>query len=287
MEADINRATRKKTFGLVLGGGGARGLAHVGVLRALNHLGYFPAAIVGVSMGAVVGATYALNEHWYEALVKMDVSGFPVLPHLRSRGPGSALRKFVQMERTARNLYFGLGTGQDTVKWGRGVLQELTLEKDLADGRVPVLAVATDMLTGRRIVLSEGNAVDAIYASSALAGLLPPLKQGPYLLIDGGYCDGAPVDTLGDLGLDLVIAVDPSQHHVVEPPANGLEVLLRSIEITQNAYAAKQFQQADLILTPAFAGTVGLMDFKHKRACIASGIQAVRRATPQLRLAFT
>lgn len=273
----------KKSFGLVLGGGGARGMAHAGVLRALNHLGYYPAAITGVSMGAVVGATYALNSDWYRALVTMDISGFPTLPRFNSKGAGSTLNKLLLMERTAKDLYFGLGTGQHSVKWGRSVLQDLTLNKDLSEGRIPVFTTATDILTGQRVVFRGGNAVDAIYASSALAGLLPPLEHDPYILIDGGYSDVAPVDTLRDLGLDLVIAVDPSQHYMAQPPSNGLEVLLRSIEITQNAYAARQFEQADIILKPRFSHTVGVMDFKHKRTCIAAGAQSVRMASQQLR----
>ena len=111
---------------------------------------------------------------WYQALVAMDISGFPTLPRFNSKGAGSTLNKLLLMERTAKDLYFGLGTGQHSVQWGRSVLQDLTLNKDLSDGRIPIFTTATDILTGQRVVLRDGNAVDAIYASSALAGLLPP-----------------------------------------------------------------------------------------------------------------
>jgi NTE family protein len=288
---DLTRIGRKrerphKSFGLVLAGGGARGLAHVGVLRALNHQGYYPDAIVGVSMGAVVGATYALNEDWYRALVDMDVSGFPTLPSFETPGVRTMLKNLLLTEHAAHDLYFGLGMGQHTVNWGRGVLEALTKGKNLEDGRVPIFTSATDMLTVRRVISSEGNAVDAIYASSALAGILPPLEAGTDVLIDGGYSDVAPVDIIREHGFDVVVAVDPSQHYVARPPKNGLQVLFRSIEITQNAYAASQLTEADLILNPKFPQTVGVMDFEYTRTSIAAGAQAVRQAAPQLRKAL-
>jgi len=276
------RAATHKPFGLILGGGGARGLAHVGVLRALNHLGYYPAAITGVSMGAVVGATYALNEAWYSELVNMDISGFPKLPHFKSSNAKTVLSNLFLAERAARNMYFGQGSGEASVNWGRGVLEHLTMGKNLQDGRIPIYTVATDILTGARVVSKTGNAVDAIYASSALAGVLPPLQRDGYLLVDGGYSDVAPVDTLRDIGLDIIIAIDPSQNRPAKVPKNGLQAMLRSIQIMQDAFAKRQFEQADLILRPKFATSIGAMDFKNKRHCIAAGVKSVRVAAPRL-----
>ena len=91
-----------KSFALVLSGGGARGLSHAGVLRALIARGYVPSAIVGVSMGAVVGSTYALNDDWYRELEEMDTSGFPASPDFRRPGLMSWLRNLAIMQRAAR-----------------------------------------------------------------------------------------------------------------------------------------------------------------------------------------
>lgn len=278
----INQRARHKSFGLVLAGGGARGLSHAGVLKALNHWGYFPSAVAGVSMGAVVGATYALNDDWYDELVAMDVSGFPTLPEFRTPGVAKMFKNLMLAEKAGRDLYFGLGAGQDSVGWGRDVLRNLVRGKSLQNGRIPIYTCATDILTGKRVVTSEGDAVDAIYASSALAGLLPPLELNSHILIDGGYSDVAPVDILRDRGLDFVIAVDPGQRRVDAEPKNGLEVLLRSIEITQNAFAGARLAKADLVFKPKFKHSVGVMAFKHKRECIAAGISAVRRRKVQL-----
>ena len=95
---------KKTRLGLVLSGGGARGFAHVGVLRALNHLGIYPDLIVGVSMGAAVGATYALNDDWYDALIDMDISGFPPLPDFSTPG----VLNYVKNLRVAQKAITGM-----------------------------------------------------------------------------------------------------------------------------------------------------------------------------------
>ncbi|HBL93795.1 MAG TPA: hypothetical protein DHV57_15360 [Hyphomonas sp.] len=280
---DSGQSMRPHTsFGLVLAGGGARGMAHVGALRALNHLGYFPSVIAGVSMGALIAATYSLNPNWYRDLVAMDVSGFPVVPDLKARGVLKKLKNYAIAGRELRALTFGWGAGEDTVDWGRSVIKQLTLGKALEAGHVRTNITATDILTGERIVKSTGDAVDAVYASSALAGILPPLKDGPHLLIDGGYSDSAPVDLVRRCGVDRVLVIDPGQRQNTAAPRNGLEVLFRSIEVTHNAFSKSRNEAADLVLKPDYGLSVGVMDFKHKRRCIAAGVRTVRLAAPQL-----
>jgi NTE family protein len=274
------RMTHK--FGLVLAGGGARGMAHAGVLRALNHLGYYPSAIAGYSMGSVVGATYSLNDNWYHDLVAMDVSGFPVVPRFDGPGIVSRLRNLYLTGQELRDIYYGWGAGEDTVAWGRSVLTQLTGDRNLEDGRVPTYVAATDILTGNMVIKTRGNSVDAVYASSALAGILPPFDDGTHLLVDGGYVDISPVDALREAGIDRVISVDPSQDRSSPNPRNGLDVLLRSIELTQDALSSLRHEKADLVLKPHFGRPIGMLEFRHKRACIAAGINAVRQAQPAL-----
>jgi NTE family protein len=272
-----------KTFGLVLSGGGARGLAHVGVLRALNHMGLFPSVLVGVSMGAVVSATYALNDEWYDDLVNMDVSGFPAVPDFSSLDWRSRMRSLWVAEHNIQDMYFGWGAGQRTVKWGKSVLKSLTRGKNLEAGRIPVFTCATDLLSGKRVIKSHGSAVEAAYGSSALAGILPPVSDGSYLLADGAYADIAPIDVARQSDVDFVIAVDPAQRDISSKPVNGMQAILRSIEITQNEHAYARFSQADLVINPHFHQTMGTLDFHHKRDCIAAGARAVRKSAPQLR----
>jgi NTE family protein len=260
-----------KRFGLVLSGGGARGLAHVGVLRALDHLGCTPGVIVGVSMGAIVGAAYALNNRWYDELVGLDAAEFPVMPDFSRPGAIGLIRTVLTARETISGMYFGWGVSEAAVKWGRGLLSSLTRGKRLEDGRVPVFVSATDIETGKRAVLSEGSASDAIYASSAIAGVLPPLQLGDLLLIDGGYSDMAPVDIARDAGAEQVIAVDASTTDVAPPPQNGLQAMLRSIEICQNEHSLLRIKRADLVLKPKFAHHIGALDFQHFRSSIAAG----------------
>lgn len=96
-----------KSFALVLGGGGARRFAHVGVLSALSHLGYRPAVIVGVSMRSITGATFALNNNWYHELVNMDIKGIPESPDFSIPGLNAKIRNLMIAQRALKDMYFG------------------------------------------------------------------------------------------------------------------------------------------------------------------------------------
>lgn len=273
-------ATRK--FGLVFAGGGARGFAHAGVLRALQHQGLAPSVLVGVSMGAVVGATYGLNPGWYEALQKMDISGFPPPPDFSGRGVMAAIRKTIAAERALQQMYFGWGFGQPAADWGMTLLQSLLGVQPLQACCIPVFVGATDLLTGKRVVFSAGPAAAAVYASSALAGIVPPARLGGQVLVDGGYSDIAPVDVARAAGAEVVIVVDPSDRGIAPEPANGIDALLRAIEICQNEHAHLRFRDADLVLRPSFPLPIGTLDFRHRRLAIAAGIRATRRARAEI-----
>ena len=283
MGANIQINGQHKSFALVFSGGGARGLSHVGVLKALISAGYFPSAIVGVSMGAVVGATYSLNPNWYRDLVEMDTTGFPSTPNFQGQRLSERVRGLTIALLAARDMYFGWGAGTRTESWGRGVLSTLTKGKNLEDGRIPVFVCATDVLSGERVVYNQGSAADYVYASAALAGILPPLIDGPHVLMDGAYADIAPIDVARSTGVDVVIAVDPSQPEAAVAPRNGVQAMLRSIEICQNEHARLRFGQADLVIRPKFQNTRGTLEFRYKRQCIASGAMAVRRSGDQIR----
>jgi NTE family protein len=275
--------SRKPKLGLVLSGGGARGFAHVGVLRALNHLGYFPDIIVGVSMGAAVGATYALNDNWYDDLIDMDVSGFPPLPDFSEPGLVHYVKNLRVAQKVITGMYFGWGIGQPTVDWGRNILTHLTLGKALEESRIPFFATATDIVSGERVVFDSGPATDAVYASAALAGILPPAEIDGRLLVDGGYCDLAPVDVARDAGADIVIVVDVATNLETRVPVNGLQAMYRAIEICQNEHTHLRLKDADMVLRPIIDPPVGVLEFGHKRRCAATGARAVCKARTELR----
>ncbi|MEK6216386.1 MAG: patatin-like phospholipase family protein, partial [Boseongicola sp.] len=274
--------SHKPRLGLVLSGGGARGFAHVGCLRGLNHLGIYPDVIVGVSMGAVVGASYALNENWYDALIDMDISGFPLLPDFSAPGVTNYVKNLRVAQKMITGMYFGWGVGQPTVEWGRAVLAKLTLIRNLDEGRIPVFATATDIVNGERIVFGSGAATDALYASAALAGILPPAEIDGRILVDGGYCDLAPVDVVRDAGADVVIVVDAATSTDARKPANGLQAIHRALEICQNEHTHLRVRKADLVITPKFNPPVGVLEFRHKRRCAAAGARAISRSRTEL-----
>lgn len=229
-------------------------------------------------MGAVVGTTYAMNDDWFDALVAMDTSGFPATPDFRLPGLTARMKGLRTALLAARDMYFGWGVGAPAETWGRSVLSSLTQGKNLEDGRIPIFVCATDMLTGKRVVFGKGNAADYIYASAALAGILPPLVDGPHVLMDGAYADIAPVDVARATSAEIVIAVDPSQRENTIGPKNGMQAMLRSIEVCQYEHARLRFAQADLVIQPEFGQSIGTLEFGLKRHCIAAGAVATRRA---------
>ena len=271
----------------MLAGGGVRGMAHAGVLRALEYYGWHPSAIVGVSMGAIVGATYTLNPHWYEALVNMDTDFFPESTNAGNGDLRERVRALLASERALREMILGWGAGSRSVKQGQALLSGLTLGKNLESGRVPVAAVATDLYSGERVVFEQGNAAEAVYASAALPGILPPLVRDGHMLVDGSFVDNAPIDIARDYDVDFVIAVDSSQINVNNGVRNGLQAMLRAFEVGHRAYTRLRFKQADYVLAPVFPVTMDILSFQHKRLCIASGVRAVRCQHEQLQTLLT
>ncbi|MCB1055900.1 MAG: hypothetical protein KDD11_10370 [Acidobacteria bacterium] len=251
----------------------------MGVLRGLESLGLVPAGLVGVSMGAVVAATWALREDWYRALVAMETSGFPrPLGSLPGERPGALdrLREWSGLARAGWDMFVGWGVGAPAVPAGEAALKDLTRGGRLEDGRAPVAVVATDLRSGGRVVLEAGDAAGALYASAAIPGVLPPQPRGDALLADGASADLAPVDVARGFGCPVVVAVDPGQSLQRHDPKTGFEALLRAVEICQLTHAHLRFEEADLVIRPSFRRTIDTLDFDARRECVAAGIRGVR-----------
>lgn len=271
-----------KPFTLILSGGGGRGLAHVGVIKALAHYGLEPSAIVGISMGAIAGATYALNPQWYPALVNMDTRAFPTPPKASTNDMRARIRSVLASERALVEMFLGWGIGQRSLAAGKKLLRDLTLNKQLEDGKIPVTAIAVDLYSGNRVVLTTGKAAEATYASAALPGILPPLARGKQLLADGSYVDNAPVDIAREFGNEVVIAVDAGQEKTLSQINNGFQAMLRAMEICHRHHAKVRFNEADVVIRPDYPFPIETLDFGHKRVCVAAGIRAVRNARNRL-----
>lgn len=254
---------RPPRVALVLGGGGARGFAHVGVIRVLEDARVPIELIVGTSVGSLVGAIYAGQPNSY-ALERMardldrdDFFDFSIAPALFGEG---------------------LATGERLEQFVRSHLNASTFEAL----RVPVAAVATDLDTGERVVLRTGDVPRAVRASCAIPGVLEPVRHEGRLLVDGGVVRNLPVDVARQLGADVVIAVDLAALEAKARPANFVEVIFRVVNLITRAEADELHGLADVTLVPA-VGDVGFIDFDRKDAAIAAGVEAARTALPRIR----
>jgi NTE family protein len=200
----------------------------------------------------------------------------------RRRPVGEVIAGYARRSRIVWEMFFGWGPGERAVSEGRAALRELTGGRRLGEARIPVAVTATDLESGRRHIIRTGNAIDALYASSALAGVLPPLRLDGKMLADGAYSDIAPIDVARAYGHPVVIAVDPGQSLVPTDVRNGYQAVMRAMEICHMRHADARFAEADLVLRPAFRRTIDTLDFDARRECVAAGAIAVRRHRPDL-----
>jgi NTE family protein len=250
---------------LVLGGGGARGFAHVGVIRVLEDAGVPVELVVGTSVGSLVGALYAGNtnaremERLARGLDRGDFFDFSLAPALFGTGLASGER----LERFVRE------------RAGVERIEEL---------RIPYAAVATDLETGEAVVLRAGDLARSVRASSAIPGVFEPVPIDGRLLVDGAVARNLPVKVARELGADVVIAVDVTAIEGAARPSNFVEVILRAVNIVVHAEVEEARRDADVLVAPA-VGEVGFIDFDRKDHAIAAGVLAARAALPAIRAA--
>ncbi len=218
-------------IGLALGGGGARGLAHIGVLKVLEREGIPIDAIAGTSMGGIVGSLYAAGKtvEEIEATVK-------------KHGNTSQMYKLIDV----RLLGAGLLKGNRIKKL---LAEMLGAEATFADLRLPFAVVATDYNTGREVVLKEGSLVEAVRATMSVPGVFEPVELGNWQLLDGGVLDNVPVGVVRDLGAEKVIAVDVLPNFRLNEPGQTPIVLPLQPRRTPKSY--RQLWHVELIMIAA------------------------------------
>lgn len=279
---------------LVLGGGGARGLAHLGVLRVLEESGIPIGAVVGNSAGAVMGAVWLQRESAAEAAD--HVLGFLRSPQFARLGLSQSDPR--QNGSRARPMVARILSG-----WRRQVAMhllfrrpalfhrrrlELLIHAAIQPGRIeslrlPLRIVALDLRSGDEVVLAQGDLRLSLTASAAVAGFFPPVALDGRELIDSGLADNLPVDAaLAGFGRPLV-AVNLS-HEIDERLdfATGIEMLLRSEELGSRFNCRLRAARADLQIAPRLGGRYWL-DFTHPESIVAAGEAAAREALPSLR----
>ncbi len=292
MGLPVKRLPGTARVGLALGGGAARGLAHIGVLRALERGGIPVHLVAGTSMGAVVGGAYAATGDVDE--VERRIRDF-----LASEEFQRTRLSFLQETKQKRGgLLYSVGNlvrrgivyGMSTLKGYfvsaerfaegmRAVLPDVRIE----EMPLPFCAVALDIEVGQEVWLREGPLREAVAASAAIPGLLPPVRGWGRTLVDGGWIDKVPVLTAHGMGADLVIAVDISAElDDLQRLSRGMDLILRATAIRDAALVRMHCRFADCVLRPA-VGDVHWADFAAADRCIAAGQAAVEEALPTLR----
>ena len=302
MKESAKSHSSQRRVGVALGGGAARGWAHVGVLRALEQAGLKPHFVCGTSIGALVGAAYAAGE-----LDRFE-------KWVRKMGVGDVVA-FLDI-----TLSSGLVKGERLVQFLRRELADRPIESL----PLPFAAVATVLATGAEVWLREGSTVEAVRASIALPGLLTPVQRDGELLVDGGLVNPVPVSLARAMGAEVVIAVDLNSdllgRHLrrAQPGAedqeaaagapellrrlqdslgsllaartNGaasapslLEVVASSLNIMQVRITRSRMagDPPEVLVTPRLAH-LSLLDFHRGREAIEEGRRAVAAALPQL-----
>ncbi len=262
---------RKKgpKIGLALGAGGARGLAHIGVLKTLEKEGIIPDCIAGVSMGSLVGAYYCLGQD-------LDELEKEVLAFNRRR----ALKKLVDPNNPKKSLI----KGKKIEKY----INETTGGATFRNLKKPFKVVTTDLESGKEIILEKGNLTKALLASISVPGIFPPVKIYGKHLVDGGVVNFTPTDVVEDMGADLVIGVDLiiRREAKLDKSPSILSSLIQSYEIVRSQGAKlknKDHKKELVMIEPKIKGTIDSFKFYKIERFIQEGERAAKKALPQIK----
>ncbi len=214
-------------IGLALGSGGARGFAHVGVLKVLQEYNIPIDFIAGSSMGALVGGLYGAG-HDLERLYKL----------------ATAFRRKYYLDFTVPKM--GFINGQKIKEFIRIFTKGMQLE----ELHPPLAVVTTDLTTGERVIFNSGSVADAVRASISIPGIFVPERINGRLLVDGGVVDRVPVSVVRNMGADIVIAIDVSHINGNKEITSIFDVILQSIDIMQDELARLKQSDADVMIKP-------------------------------------
>lgn len=257
--AEVER--RAPRLGLALGGGAARGFAHVGVIQVLEQNGIRPDVVVGTSAGSLVAALYASGQ-----------SG-------------------AELEKSALAMEEATLTDWSLPIFGRGMLKGEALARyvrQAVDGRLlenmvlPLGVVATDLGNGQGILFRRGDTATAVRASSAVPGVFEPVRIAGREYVDGGLVAPVPVRYARDMGAEVVLAVDISSQPENNAADGSFRALLQTFAIMGQSINRHELAGADVVLRPALVG-MGSADFSSRQRAMAAGRAAMQAALPQLK----
>lgn len=251
-------------IGLALGGGAARGFAHVGVIQVLEEAGIRPTLVTGTSAGSLVAALYASGksgaqlQQIAETMEEATIADWTLQIFTRGVLRGEALAKYV-------NIQVG--------------------QKPIEAMVIPLGIVATDLNSGNDVLFQRGDTGTAVRASSAVPAVFQPVKVGSREYVDGGLVSPVPVRAARKMGAELIIAVDISTPPEASAATGTLEILLQTFTIMGKSISTIELKDADVLVRPSLQG-VSSADFSARKRSIEAGRQAMLLALPQLRAAI-
>jgi NTE family protein len=287
--------------GLALSGGGARGLAQVGVLKVLEREGIPVHLVTGTSIGAVMGALYACSPDAVateaKVLATLASSGMQALdlnrilklsgvqPVSGEVAPEGGWWERAQTLLRRLHASHAALTRQAVVESEQilGVFDALFGDCSFDQTRIPFAAVAVDLEEGREVIIASGRIARAVAASSAIAGIFPPVEIGGRSLVDGGYTSPVPIEAARTMGANVVIAVDVSIRGIDRGGLeNAVEVAMRASEISLIALEREQLRRADVVV-PARGQERHWSDYSAPQEAIAAGERAAEKMLDSIR----
>jgi NTE family protein len=286
-----------KRIGLALGGGGARGLSHIGVLRVFETESIPIHVLVGSSIGALIGAAYAVGygtseiERQFEAFLESDLFLDSALRSIKEVQASRKMSLSHRFQAFFKNRYLlaqaifrpGLLHTDDF----QSMIDYFLPDVGIQDTRVPFRAVATDLVSGEPVVISRGPIRQAVMASCAVPGAVPPLEHDGLLLSDGGVIHMVPVDIARQEGAQFVVGVSVTPGLPLEDEmGSAVDIYVRSTNIGSYHLEQKMLKGADVVIRPR-SGPLHWTDFDLAKELIREGERVTREKLLEIRRALS
>jgi NTE family protein len=251
----------KTKLGLILGGGGARGLAHIGLIKVLEKNNVKIPCITGTSMGALIGGMYAQNPDaiWVEQRVreflsseKFKKAGRNYFRQQTSYEPEDLLQSLGR--EIKKRIIINLAAHRKSLMKGERLtlaVNDLIRDGNIEDTKIPFACSATDLKLGEAVIFNKGNIRKAITASASIPGFIPPLDNEGRLLVDGSICDNFPVDAARQMGADLIVASNVSLNiDNLTGLDNLIDIIIRSNSISTHFINQLLLEKVDFVFSP-------------------------------------
>ena len=284
---------RNPKIGLSLSGGGAKGFAHIGVLKVLDSLGVKVDYISGTSMGAIVGGLYASGYSGKEIeKIVMDTDFYNIIANEKTRQETTFFNKAVDKyiltvpvkDGKINVLPKAISTGQKNIYLLKELFKNVSTIDDFSKLPIPFMCIATNLESGKIEIFEKGDLVSSIMASSAFPSLMDPVKIGDSLYIDGAMTINYPSKPLKDKGIDLVIGVDLSQGLADRDKLqSAIAILNQVIDFGIQKETKNQYQYTDINIHPDLTG-MSATSYDAKKAILDSGYVEAQKYIPTLSL---